>query len=253
MSVESSISRTSPSASNPESTSQERYIFVQHSDNVNASSTRQAVRSHAMSAVRRLQRQRSAKPIQLKWPEEYSARRTIGRAQRTWPDGQSAGFDEQYENEGSIQIQRQEGEIVPGTPHPEVLEPLSSADGQNSLLFDFQNSQGAPSEGPGPLYFSETQDSQSYASTRLYERTTPGFDSPQTLLGAGRLDPFQTSSIHINRSVAELVDHCVLPFFRSYKTPNHLQFHAPVPLIRHRPHYHACHVLWRTMSQANSY
>ena len=205
----SSISSTVPSSLSPNPTSQQQYTFIQHSDNVNASSTRQAVRSHAMSAVRRLQPQEHPKPMQLKWPEECSASKTIGR---TWPDGQSAGVDEQYENEEAIQIQRQESEIVRGTPHPAVSGLLSGADWQNSRLMNFQTSKGPPSERARPLYFQETQDSQTYASARADEKTTPIFDSPQTILGAGRLDPFQTSSIHINRSLAEFVDHCVSPF-----------------------------------------
>ena len=225
MSIASPATCNTPSSLNQESTEPQRYTFVQHSDNVNASSTRRAVRSHAMSAVRRLQRQESAKTIRLKWPEEFSAGRTT---ERSWPDGQSAGFGEQHEDEEPIQVQRQEGEAICGTPHPAVSEPLSSADGHNSLRIDFQSSKSPSSEGARSLQFLERQDLLSYATTEVDEKTTPTFDYPQTLLGAGRLDPFQTSSIHINRSLAELVDHCVLLSFFSYKPPNHLKL-CPSP------------------------
>ena len=227
----------------------QRYIFVQHSDNVNASSTRRAVRSHAMSAVRRLQRQKSAKSIQLKWPRENSAARTPGC---TSPDGQSAAFDEQHEtpqSEGLIRIQRQDS----GTPNPDFSEPLSSADEHNSLLMASQTIIGPPSEAARSLYFSEGQDPQPYANMEVDEQTMSALDHPQTPLGAGRLDPFQTSSIHINRSLAELIDHCVLLFLPLYKAPNHLPLHGPVPLINHRPYCYTCNILWHTMSQANSY
>ena len=217
MSVASPVTCDTPSSFNQEPTKPQRYTFVQHSDNVNASSTRRAVRSHAMSAVRRLQRQESAKPIRWKWPEERSAGRTI---ERSSPDGQSAGFDEQDENEGPIQIQPQQGQAICGTPYAATSEPLSSANEHNSLLFDFQSSMGSPSEGAKSLHFSERQDLLPYATMEVDEKITPNFEYPQTLLGAGRLDPFQTSSIHINRSLAELVDHCVLPSFHSYKALN---------------------------------
>ena len=231
----------------------QRYIFVQHSDNVNASSTRRTVRSHAMSAVRRLQRQKSAKSIPLKWPRESSAART---PECTSSDGQSAGFDERHEtpqSEGRIQMQRQEIETVCGTPRPEFSEPLGNADEQNSLLLGSQTFIGPPSEVARSLYFSGRQDPQPYAIMEVDQETVSTFDSPQTPLGAGRLDPFQTSSIHINRSLAELIDHCVLLFLPLYKAPNHLPLHDPVPLINHRPYCYTCNILWHTMSKANSY
>ena len=218
MSMASSISSTAPSSLNSDPTSQQRYTFIQHSDNVIASSTRQAVRSHAMSAVRRLHRQKNAKPMQLKWPEECPAGKTIGP---TWPDGQSAGFDERSENEEPIEVQRRESEAMHNTPHPAVSETLSSADGQKSCLMDFASSKGPPSDRARPFCSSEMQDSQPYPSMGIDERITPIPDWPRTLLGAGRLDPFQTSSIHINRSLAELIDHCMLPCFHSRKAASH--------------------------------
>ena len=254
MSIASSVTcSTTSSGFNQEPMNPRRYVFVQHSDNVNASSTRRAVRSHAMSAVRRLQRQENANPIRLKWPREYSVGRTTGR---TTPDGQPAGFDDQFgtlQSTEPIQIQRQEVESIGDTPQVELSELLDSADGHNSSLMDFQNSIGPQTERARSFYFSERQGPQPYTTEEVEEKNTPTFTLPQTPLGAGRLDPFQTSSIHINRSLAQLIDHCVLPCFHSYKAPNHIYFYALVPLIKHRPDHHACNVLWRTMSQTNSY
>ena len=253
MSIASSVSCSTTSTLNPEATNIQQYSFVQHSDNVNASSTRRAVRSHAMRAVRRQQRQQSARPVHLKWLRGYSPSQTI---QRTRPDEQSAGSNKQYGTphfEEPILVQPQDGEAVGDAPSPDLSEPLSSLDGNDSLLTHSQSSIGLPSEGARSLYSLDRLDLQPYATMEVDEETTPDFDHPQTLLGAGRLDPFQTSSIHINRGLAELIDHCVLSSFHSYKAPSHLQLHALVPLINHRPHYHACNVLWRTMSQANSY
>ena len=253
MSVAPSVTCSTTSTLNPESTNLQQYSFVQHSDNVNASSTRRAVRSHAMRAVRRQQRQESTKPFHLKWLRGYSPSETF---QRTRPDEQSAGSNKQYgtpQFEEPILIQPQEGEAVGGTPSLDLSEPLGSLDRNDSLPTHFQSSISPPSEGTRSLYSLERLDLQPYATIDEDEETTPTFDHPQTHLSAGRLDPFQTSSIHINRSLAELIDHCVLASFHSYKAPTHLQLYAVVPLIDHRPYYHACNVLWRTMSQANSY
>ena len=214
MSIASSVICNTPSSFNQEPTKSQRYIFVQHSENVNASSTRRAVRSHAMSAVRRLQRQDIAKPIQLKWAREYSTGRIPGS---TSSDRQSASFDKQHgitQSEGPIWIQRQESGTLCGTPRPEVSKPLNNADEQMSFLTGSQIFLESPSEGTRSLYFSEGQDPQPYATMKVDEEITPTLDSAQTPLGAGRLDPFQTSSIHINRSLAELIDHCELLSFR---------------------------------------
>ena len=253
MSIASSGTCSTTSTLNPEAKNLQQYSFVQHSDNVNASSTRRAVRSHAMRAVRRQQRQGSARPVHLKWLRGYSPSEPF---QRTRPDEQSAGSNEQYRTphfEEPILVQPQEGEAVGGTPSLDLSEPLSCHDGKDSLPTHFQSSTGPPSEGARSLYSLERLDLQPFATMEIDEETTPTFEHPQTLLGAGRLDPFQTSSIHINRSLAELIDHCVLSSFHSYKAPTHLQLHAVVPLINHRPYHHACNVLWRAMSQANSY
>ena len=246
MSIASSASSSTPSTLSPESTSIQRYSFVQHSDNVIASSTRRAVRSHAMRAVRRLQRQESANSSHLKWRRDHSRGESV---QRMRPDGQSAGFDEQHETpqfEEPVQAHRQEGETIGGTLYPRFLE------SPNVAHVDSQSSIGPSSEGAGSLYFTQRQESQPDTSMEVDEETTATFDHPKTPLGAGRLDPFQTSSIHINRSFAELIDHCVLPSSHSYKAPGPLQVHSLVPLTSHRPDYYAGNVLWRTMSQANS-
>ena len=251
MSVASSVPCSTTSAMNTEPTKFQQYNFVQHSDNVNASSTRRAIRSHAMRAVRRLQRQESAKSLHLKWSRGYSPGEIF---QRTRPDEQSASFNGQDvtpQFEEPILKQPREGEAMSGTPILDLTEPSNSLDGNNSLLMHSQSTIGPPSEGVRCLYSSERLDSQPYANMEVEEEIMSTFDHPQTPLGAGRLDPFQTSSIHMNHSLAELIDHCVLLPFHSYKAPDHFQLHALVTLIRHRPYYHACNVLWRTMSQAN--
>ena len=206
-----------------------------------------------MRAVRRQQRQGSAKSLHLKWSRGYSPGETF---QHTRPDEQSVGSNKQYGTphfEEPILIPPQEREAFSGTPSLDLSEPLSSLDGNNSFLTHSQNSIGPPSDRARWFYSSERQGSPLYTTMEVEEENTPTFHHPHTPLGAGRLDPFQTSSIHINRSLAELIDHCMLLSFHSLEAPNHLQLHGLVPLINHRPYCHACNVLWRTMSQANSY
>ena len=227
MLIASSITCSTASTLNPEPTNFQQYSFVQHSDNVNASSTRRAIRSHAMRAVRRLQRQESAKSLHLKWARGYSPGETFQRTRSDEQSVSSNGRDETLQLEEPILKQPQEGEAISGTPILDLSEPSSSLYGNKALLTHPQSSIGPPFEEARWLDSPEILDPQSYTTMEVGEGSSPTLDHPQTPLGAGRLDPFQTSSIHINRSLAELIDHCVLLSFHLYKAPSHFQLHGP--------------------------
>ena len=177
-----------------------RYHFVQQSENVNASRTRRALRSHAMRAVRRQQRQEGAKTIRFMWPEQHSSGKN---GQLTWPDERSSGFDERQKMsqlEECIRKQPKEGGLISGTPVPEWSKPTIILD-EYDLLQIYPQSEGTAS------FYSLNR--QEFSSAEADEEVTTTNIHARTLLGAGRIDPFQTSPGRADQSLSELLDHCM--------------------------------------------
>lgn len=191
-----------------------QYSFVLQSDNINASSTRRAVRSHAMKAVRRQQRQENAKAFSLKWPEEQPLGKKL---QLTWPEEQSPEFEGP---EKGAQLEKRVREGTPGghlfgrVPLQASLEPVGSLDDYNPLQMGFQPDQDSlymdpHSEGAKSLYPSMRQAPSQCATAEDDEEIHPSSTSARTLLGAGRMDPFQTFPVRADVSMSELIDHYI--------------------------------------------
>ena len=151
MSAEPSPEWSAQSSSASEATVLPRFSFVQQSENVIASNTRRAVRSHAMKAVRRQQRQDNVKSFRLKWPEEQTASEDL---QLTWPKELSLGFEHQQTRPNpESRIQRgTEEDVLDNHPILDSLEPARIYDTYTSLQTDFQLGQvdtpmDRPSEG----------------------------------------------------------------------------------------------------------
>ena len=187
------------------------YSFVQQSENVNSSKARRAVRSHAMKAVRRQQRQESAKTFRLKWPEEHSSGKTL-RCIR--PREQSSVFEERRETpqiEGRIQTRSQEGDVISGPPMPQRSKSVRSVDEYDPLQVDSQYAVHPLSVTATSFDDLGRRKFSPYNTAEAGEDVTPTGVYARTLLGAGRIDPFQTLPIRPNRSLPELVDHCTFP------------------------------------------
>ena len=181
-----------------------RYHFVQQSENVNASRTRRAMRSHAMRAVRRQQRQEGAKTI-LQQPSSGK------NLQLTWPDERSSSFKKQQQMpqlEERIQEQSQEGGVISRFPIPEWSEPAKCVDEYDLLQIHYRCSIYPFLEGPESFYSLEKLKS---SSAEADEEVTTTNIHARTLLGAGKIDPFQTSPVRVNQSLSELLDHCMSP------------------------------------------
>ena len=181
-----------------------RYHFVQQSENINASRTRRAMRSHAMRAVRRQQRQEGAKTI-LQQPSSGKSR------QLTWPDERSSSFKKRQQMpqlEERIQEQSQEGGVISGFPIPEWSKPAKCVDEYDLLHIHYRCSTFPSSEGPESFYSLEKLES---SSAEADEEVTTTNIHARTLLGAGKIDPFQTSPVRANQSLSELLDHCMSP------------------------------------------
>ena len=211
MSTESSVARSPQPGLCSGSVDLPRYSFVQQSENVNSSKARRAVRSHAMKAVRRQQRQESGKTFRLKWPEEHSSGKSL-RSIR--PHEQSSTLEERRETlqlEGRIQTRSQEGNITSGTPLLQWSESVGNVDEYDPLQVDPQISVHPPSERATFFDALERQELSPYNTAKAGEEFMPSGIYARTLLGAGRIDPFQTLPIRPDRSLPELVDHCMFP------------------------------------------
>lgn len=185
-----------------------RYSFIQQSENVTASKTCRAVRSHAMRAVKRQQRQEIAKPIRLKWPEEPSHSE---RPQLTRLDGQSstvAKREKMAQLQELMQVESLEGGLIGGTSVLKRSEPLESPNEHDAQGIIFHDLLGHASGATRSLNFQERQHYSPYTSTDVAKGATPNLTHPRTPLGEGRVDPFQTSPLHINHNLAKLIDHC---------------------------------------------
>ena len=211
MSTDTSSTSSTLSVSGRGPTNLSRYSFIQQSENLVASKTRRAVRSHAMRAVRRQQRQESAESTRLKWPEQHSSGKRLRLA---WPDEPSS---DSGERQAALQLGErmqkglQEGSLISSTSVLEGSESLRTSDEYDTQRVDFQGSIGPALEGASSLYSLERQNGSPHTALGVNKKATPSFTYPQTRLGAGRVDPFQTFPLHVSRSLAELIDHCMLP------------------------------------------
>ena len=108
--------------------------------------------------------------------------------------------------EERIQEQSQEGVVISATPIPEWSEPAKCVDEYHLLHIRYWCSIYPSSEGPESLYSLEEQES---SSAEADEDVTSTIIHARTLLGAGKIDPFQTSPVRANQSLSELLDHCI--------------------------------------------
>ena len=194
-----------------------QFSFVRQSENVNASKTRRAVRSHAMKAVRRQQRQERTKTFRLKWPEEQSPAQGI---QLTWPEEQSPGPGEQEKRprlERRVQQETQMRNVSSNTPLLELFfGPARNVDDYDPSRKDSQPGQKASSiadlsERGGSLRPVWTHTTSRYFTEEADENTILAGTNAKSLLGAGRVNPFQTFPVRADRGMAQLADHCMFP------------------------------------------
>ena len=190
-----------------------QYSFVEQSENINASKTRRAVRSHAMKAVRRQQRQENIRTFRLRWPEERSSGK---EPQLTWPEGQSSSFGEEQRRPELQEAETQKANVS-GILSLNSSEFSINFDGYHPFAVDYQPGQMSgykipPFEGVEPPPSAETHVYPQYTTAEADEEIPWVGASARTLLGAGRVNPFQTFPGRADRSMSELIDHCMFPF-----------------------------------------
>ena len=188
-----------------------QYSFVQQSDNVGASRTRRTVRSHAMKAVRRQQRQENVKTFQLTWPEQSFYK----DSQLVNPEAQFPELAEQYsQSQHQRQNSTQEERVFGSHPSHNSQEPIKN-------LEEDELTTGYPPAVASTLVHRRPERVERLFITgrSAYSRTVSSeaeqeFSSDgkiiREFLGAGRVDPFQTFPVRADRSMSELMDHCML-------------------------------------------
>lgn len=188
-----------------------QYSFIQQSDNVGASRTRRAVRSHAMKAVRRQQRQENVKTSQLTWPEKKSS--SI--------ESQLANLEVQYldvaERRSQSQHQRQspnQEERAFGSLPPHRFQESVQNREEDELNIDSSPRVASTRvhrrfEWVEDLPFVERLAYSRTLSSEAEEEKPSNGKIIREVLGAGRVDPFQTFPVRADRSMSELMDHYV--------------------------------------------
>ena len=212
MSVDQSSKLSLQTSSGSPSTELPQYSFIQQSDNVGASSTRRTVRSHAMKAVRRRQRQENVKTFQLAWLEKQPS------SKESQPDNPEARFSELAERHSQSQDQRrsptQDERTFGRLPSYESQEPINN-------LEEYELTADSPSRVPSTRVHrrSEWVEHLPFVGRSAYSRTISSKAEEENsskgkiireFLGAGRVDPFQTFPVRANRSMSEVMDHCML-------------------------------------------
>ena len=212
MSPTPSPERSTQSSLNPEPAILQQFVFVKQSDNVNSSKTRRAVRSHAMRAVRRQQRQENAKVIRVKWPGEHTTREQL----QAMIHDEQVPEDEERQSisppEGRTQSGSQEGDVFGGTPLPEWSESPTSVKNHSLSLTKVHGSRNLHFEELKSPSSMRRQDPSPYTNVEADEEVAGNSVSARSFLGSGRVDPFQTFPIHSDRSVQQLADHCTPPW-----------------------------------------
>ncbi len=187
-----------------------QYSFVEQAENINASKTRRAVRSHAMKAVRRQQRQETIKTFRSRWPEEHSSDK---EPQLPWPEGKLSSFGEGQKRPDLEEGGTQEANVS-GIPSLNPSESIISFDGYDPFAVNNQSGQisgytTSPFKGTEPSHSAETHASSQYTTAEADEVIPRVDTNARTLLGAGRVNPFQTFPGRTDRSMFELIDHCM--------------------------------------------
>lgn len=191
-----------------------QYSFVQQSENVNASKTRRAVRSHAMKAVRRQQRHENTTAFRLRWPKQSSSGNHL---QLTGPEEQSSVIERRQKRSQSdrhVQEGPKGEDLVGSIPLLNFMEPTRSLDEYDPLQMDFQPAQVSdytdpPSGATESLYSVERPASSYDANAEADEEVTPTGTKARDLLGAGRVDPFQMFPVRPDHGMSKLIDHCM--------------------------------------------
>lgn len=223
MSAGSSSTWSTQSGSASISNSLPQYSFVQQSDNINASKTRRAVRSHAMKAVRRQQRHEDTRAFRLKWPEQPPSGIQF---QLTPPKAQSSsnGRRQTLPQSDSHSLEGTQGkDLVDSIPLLDFLDPAGNLDEYDPFQMGFQQASVSdymlPSSGTASIYSIERPASSYDANEGADEEVTPTNAKARNLLGAGRVDPFQTFPVRADRAMSKLVDHCMFSSHRINRIP----------------------------------
>lgn len=201
-----------------------QYSFVQQSENVNASKTRRAVRSHAMKAVRRQQRHENTKAFRLKWPEQPSSGEDL---QLTGPKEQSSVIERpQKRSQSDLHVQEgtQGEDLVGSIPLLDFTEPTGSLDEYDPHQMNFKPDQVSgytdpPSGSTGSLYSVEIPAFSHDANAAADEDFTPIGTKARDVLGAGRVDPFETFPVRPDHDMSKLIDHCMFSSLRFDRFP----------------------------------
>lgn len=93
--------------------------------------------------------------------------------------------------------------------------------------------------------------SSQYVTAAIGEEIHPSGTNARALLGAGRVDPFQALPVHADRSISELIDHCMFLSPCIARASDHLELWALTQMTNRRCYHNACNVLRREMSQAS--
>ena len=226
-----------------------QYSFVQQSDNIGASRTRRAVRSHAMKVVRRQQRQENVKTFQLTWPEEQSSNKQSQLAKPVIRFSKLA--ERQSQSQHQSQSSTGEERAMGSLPSSESQEPTRNLE-EYGLPTDSAPRQSSFRVHPRSnwvehLPFVGRSASSRTLSPEAEEEILPNAKVIRKLLGAGRVDPFHSFPGRADRSMSELMDHCML------STANHLPLCILILLTNPRRHYHASDILRHTITQTNPY
>ena len=210
MSIESSLTGSTPSRLQSETLTSSHFSFVQQSENINASTTRRAVRSHAMKAVRRQQRQESTKIFRLKWPEEQSSPKKF---RLTWPDEQSHSFGQLQIRQKHVHDGESDEPDINSTPSLELSEHAHTSGQFDIFQSDPSTNTSPPSDRTDSILSQDIEASSQNTTADTDEEIPPVRFNVQTLLGAGRINPFQTFPTRVDRSMSQLIDHCTLPHY----------------------------------------
>lgn len=202
-----------------------RWTFVQEVENVHSSKTRRIVRSHAMTAVRKKQRSKEPDTLHSRWPEERLKRLPPKRHRR--PETPSSGNDHKLlsmknprspEEEHAFEHKPQPlysdnlPWVIPGSEYPEEYNTFDQEELDPDIAEEFYESTDTKEtrfyDGfPGSSWNATTSFSDPHhrgASQGTFQSGT----GVRTILGAGRINPFQMLPVLPSRRIHELIDHC---------------------------------------------
>ncbi|MCJ1459896.1 hypothetical protein MMC28_010275 [Mycoblastus sanguinarius] len=216
------------------------FMFVDQFENIPASRTRSGVRSHAMSEVRRQKRQKRAGSTGLTWlnqPSSHNNNRPNnlstgqhGREPLRAKEALIRGMSSEAMGPVVHLNRRNASNYVPQPSQAPHLQDNM----QNIVRYTndraekvFQTS--CESNNDDPIHSKRTEDQDtkdakhygdfyeiprrdlmhSFKRADDNQRSTITSTSPRSILGAGRINPFERFPVQADHSLYELVDHCM--------------------------------------------